>query len=403
VALEVERGPHYVGQAIELVLATTAGRERPEVVVPKLAAPDGRLIALGTEFQALSTSAIGDIVEERNRYTNRFWLVPARAGSLRLPPFRLRTGSQTTASMSPVLNIQRLPDAGRPATFLGGVGAVDVSAQVRPSILRVGQDIEYRILLTGPGALGSIHEPNLERLRKLPLELKIKALAPEETPSPPSRVFRYRIRPLRAGAATLPAVVVSWFDPKNRRYLSKASPALSVRVVDVDSFDPSSLRYEDGRQGEVKTELLGLAAIGAGGLMCAAMGAVWLRAQSRRKRTDPARLAARLVDSLNPGSPPDQVARAINCGLTAVLQAAVNRPAGALTPAEAGASMVQLTGREDLGEWASRLIAACDRSQFAGVDSRDAASQLVREGRELFSVLAATLPALEPSRQARLE
>ena len=61
--------------------------------------------------------------------------------------------------------------------------------------------------------------------------------------SPPSRRFRYRIRPTRPGAASLPPVAVAAFDPQTARYVTRVTSSIPIRVVDVPKFDPSTLGY----------------------------------------------------------------------------------------------------------------------------------------------------------------
>jgi hypothetical protein len=388
IRLATEPGPHYVGQAVGLTLALTAGRDRPEVTPPKLAPSQAILISLGSEFQPLSTSAIGAVVDERNRYTFHFRVVPSHPGTVRIPPLQIRIGERTAASSRTILNIRRLPEAGRPASFLGGVGPVDLTTEVRPSPVRVGQAFEYRVALSGLGSLGSTQPPDLSRLRALEIEPRIEELPTEEILNPPSRVFRYRIRPLRAGQVVLPAVVVSWFDPATAQYMTKASAAHPIRVVDVAAFDTSSLDYEDTPPPHwAWTEILP-AALGAAGLLASGAGLAWVRGRRRNRRSDPARLASRLARSLNADQPPEQLAHAVTDGLIAVLHAAVERPPGALTPGEARDCVAQLAAGTDLADRASRLIARCDRMQFAGAEPVDAAERLVCDARALFAALA---------------
>src|SRR5512135_677599 len=241
VQAQVAPGVRYVGQAIEVRVGVVAAGERPEVVPPKIAGAD--LTLAGTSFRPISASGIGNFVMERNQFLSRFRLVPHRAGTLEIPPFRARLGERTGASRSSRLSIEAPPLVSRPAEFLGGVGPFEVAAEASQTTLRAGQEFEFRIRLTGPGALGATRGPSLARFDRVPLGLRIEPLPAEAVAEPPSRVFRFRLRPTRAGEAVLPPVAVAAFDPTSNQYVTKVTAGVSIRVVTVPQFDPTSLDY----------------------------------------------------------------------------------------------------------------------------------------------------------------
>ena len=136
-----------------------------------------------------------------------------------------------------------MPPEGRPAAFLGGVGDFSVEADVSPATVRVGQELTYRITVTGPAAWGMTARPDLSRLERLAIAPRIEALPDETIHEPPSRTFVTRLRPTRPGDAVLPPVVIAAFDPETLRYFSKATKGLAVKAVAVPAFDPRSLDY----------------------------------------------------------------------------------------------------------------------------------------------------------------
>ncbi len=174
----VAPGPYYAGQGIPIEVVTVAGGERPEVDVPRV--PGAEVIATGTRFRPISTSAIGNVVNETNRYTFTFEVLPERAGTLTVPSFRVSDGERSGRTAPLRLDVRPLPVVGRPASFLGGVGPLEVSAVARPSRVRVGQTFDYRIILRGPGARGSTQAPDLSRFDALPI-------APGSSRPPPRR------------------------------------------------------------------------------------------------------------------------------------------------------------------------------------------------------------------------
>ncbi len=73
--------------------------------------------------------------------------------------------------------IQPVPLEGRPAAFLGGVGRFALQAEAIPNVVRVGQELEFRIKVTGPAAWGMTDRPVLERFERLPIQSADRAQA----------------------------------------------------------------------------------------------------------------------------------------------------------------------------------------------------------------------------------
>src|SRR5512135_837135 len=384
VRTQVAPGVHRVGQAIEVRVGVVAAGERPEVVPPKVAGAD--LTLVGTSSRPIVASGIGTLVLERDQFLSRFRLVPHRTGTLEIPPFRARLGERTGASRPLRLSIGALPPVGRPAEFLGGVGPFEVAAEASPTTLRAGQEFEFRIHLTGPGALGATRRPGLARFDRVTLGLRVEPRPTDVVAEPPSRIFRYRLRPTRAGEAVLPPVAVAAFDPESDQYVTKVTAGVPIRVVAVPRFDPTSL--DDGPEpntASTRAVERGTLHIGFGaGLLLASLVLAWAWRRPDR-RSGPGRLARQLSCSFDAGRAPEEVARAITDGLIEYLALATARPRGALTPDEARRGILQAAGSTDLAARAERLVARGDRVRFAREDADT--EELVSAAWLLFSDL----------------
>ena len=134
-----------------------------------------------------------------------------------------------------------MPAAGRPASFLGGIGPFSLDARVSASSVRVGQELDLRITVSGPAAWGMTSPPELARYDRLPISLRIRFAPAEITEEPPSRTFIYHLRPLQPGNAVLPPISIASFDPKLSRFMTHATPSLPIRVVSVSAFDPGTI------------------------------------------------------------------------------------------------------------------------------------------------------------------
>jgi hypothetical protein len=358
-------GPYYVGQGIDLNVVVGGAAEAPRVAPPGVAGAE--VSDLGMVVRPLASDAIGDVVNEVNRYIFRFRIVPVRSGTLRIPAVAARLGDRSGASAPREIAARDVPAEGRTSAFLGGVGALELGAEARPATVRVGQPFEYRIRLAGPGAHGSTQRPALAGLGRTGLGLREESLPDELAANPPARVFRWRLRPTRAGEAVLPPVAVAHFDPKARTYFTGSTPGVRVRVVDVPSFDPATLDYAPPTTRGLAVAWLGPALAGASALGFAASALVWIRRRRAAWRRDPRRLARRIAEDLEQGRGSHDPARRITEGLADYLAAAAGRSPGALTPSEARRWVAQVAGDADLADQARRLIADCDRARFAGL------------------------------------
>jgi hypothetical protein len=398
---QVPPGVYYVGQAIELRVGVEAAGEQPKVVAPRI--PDAEVTLFRSDLLQRGASGIGDVVSERIYHVFRFRIVAKREGVLEIPPVIARANDRVGSSAPVRVSVRSLPAAGRPPTFLGGVGRLEVDAEVVPETIRAGQDFEYRIQLLGPGARGSIRPPDLPGVERLAISPELEALPTEAVADPPSRVFRFRLRPTRAGEVVLPPVAIAFFDPKVGRYLTKTTPGVPVRVVDVAAFDPSSLNYGSASpgapalgstQGNAPSQSSWMARwTGAlSGLLIASIlvpvAAFVYRIAARardRRLADPARYARLVLRKLDPSSSADTSALLIAGELVRYLKRATGRPEGVLTPVEARRAFEDLANDPALGDRADRLVGACDQALYsARVGSAEA---LVEEARPLFTEL----------------
>jgi len=400
VRLEVDSGPFYTGQGIELGVAVSGRDQRPVIELPRLTSAE--LWVCGTSFQPMNATGIGQVSSGENVYITRLRLVPRRPGPLEVPAIVARLGSQSGRSRSLRLAIEPVPLEGRPAEFLGGVGDLALEASVTPTAARVGQELLYRIRITGPAAWGTTSRPNLSRLERISLGPRIRPLPDEVENEPPARTFVFRIRPTRAGPATLPPVSVAAFDPSTMRYVTRVTRGLPIRAVAVAPFDPTTIDYPPpvgGRRltvGAARSFLAALAVLLVGGTLLAVVARRrrWLAGQTGPGAAR--RFARRLARELGTrsrnhlaGNGQDGVPRQIIDGLIAYARIGTGRPPGALTPEEAERVVRRQTRSETLAAEAAALVRRCDRELFS---SRPAKAeydvvQLGSDARELFLAL----------------
>jgi hypothetical protein len=156
---------------------------------------------------------------------------PLSAGEFTFPPahlhYEVRRGflsppeSRRVSSDSARVRVLPLPEQGRPATFTGAVGRLDISAAVAPQRVAVGEAALLTVELTGRGNMRALSQPRLPELRGL----EVYAPTQEAQVSVASDVvggtkqFRWVLVPEAPGTVVIPPIEYSVFDPDLRQYV----------------------------------------------------------------------------------------------------------------------------------------------------------------------------------------
>ncbi len=420
VQAEVGRGPYFVGQGIEFRIRVTGQRRPPKIELPTI--PLARAWHIGTDTRPISRSGIGSIVAEENVFVTRFRVVPTRPGVLQIPSVPVRVEERLGRSQSLKVEILPVPAAGRPAAFLGGVGRFTLLAEVSTSAVRVGQEFDFRVTVSGPAAWGMTEPPELMRYDRVPLGLRIRTGPTQTIDEPPQRTFTYHLRPSRPGDAVLPPMAIASFEPTLSRFMTQATPSVPVRVVAVSPFDPGTI--DDGaRSRPVRPSVNGRWI--AWSLSALALGAAYITLAVLRKRLRSRRLAresaarhfaARLARSLSLDGFPAGVAvfqessvmvplidnaegslrpaaRRVRDLLIHYLELGAERPPGALTPDEALQGVTLVSQSADLGARAGRLMASSDRVLYGENAANIGAPEFLEQARSLFEALGKAKPS----------
>ena len=137
------------------------------------------------------------------------------------------------ASRPVAIDVVPLPDEGRPSSFAGHVGALDVSTSVDRVAVETNEALTLTVEYSGTGNLRTLAAPEVE----FPVEFET---FPPETSDRISegggslrgtRSFSYVLIPRAPGELTIPAIDVSYFDPATERYGSARSQPLEVSVT----------------------------------------------------------------------------------------------------------------------------------------------------------------------------
>ncbi len=184
---------------------------------------------------------IGDIGSGALVYEERRALFPARAGRLEVPEARLRCSvgqgdalrTVTVAVPALTLEVKALPERGRPESFAGLVGPLQLDAAVLPGEIALGESTRLSIRVHGTGNVWSAAEPldveaTLPGVDVLPQPPQVDVDAGERVVAHKS--FRYDLVPRRTGRLVIPALHLDYFDPIERRFARAETRPIAIAV-----------------------------------------------------------------------------------------------------------------------------------------------------------------------------
>ncbi len=360
--LEVLTSRAYVGQAIESHISVVAGERLPSVTIEKSEGVDVILLS-GVEVQPRAASGIGERILIENNYRFPVRIVPRRPGRLTLP--RIRVSEDQRSGVVPIqkLTVLSPPATGRTSAFLGGVGAMDAAVEVRPETVSLGESIEFRWKLNGPGSIGSSDPstiPGLIRPR-----WQIEPLATESVVDPPSRTFRYRLKPDQPGVQTIGPILVSTLNPASGTYRTTVTKAITIRVIDVPRFDSATLPTIQSLTAATD-RLRVIITLGLSGLMFSLFLVLFARFwHIRRTRTDVTRLSLELAKRIERAKGVLAVGEVTNSALGEFFQTVAGRAPGALTPEEARDLAVSFNMSSGVAEALIEVVQRLDEARYA--------------------------------------
>ena len=140
--------------------------------------------------------------------------------------------SLTTDSIP--IEVIPLPAEGRPESFRGHVGRLDVISRVDRTDMEVGDTLTLRVEVSHEGYSPATPEPEIA----FPAGFEVIEPETDDTPGrgdglSATRVYLYRLVATREGSYRIPPVEVSWFDPELESYGTSSTQPFDLTVVGV--------------------------------------------------------------------------------------------------------------------------------------------------------------------------
>jgi hypothetical protein len=155
-----------------------------------------------------------------------------------LSPLALMGGNSVQViaqSPSLTLDVQPVPQTGRPSDFAGAVGEFTVKAEVDKKSAKAYDDlVGLDVIIEGQGNTESLSPP------KLPEMSNFTVLGdPEQQVSGRKdgddyisvKKFSYTLRPTQAGNQAIPPIELSYFDPKKKEFIEASSNAIPMEIA----------------------------------------------------------------------------------------------------------------------------------------------------------------------------
>ncbi|MHC5144452.1 MAG: BatD family protein [Planctomycetota bacterium] len=157
------------------------------------------------------------------------------------------------------LQVQALPQAGRPADFYGLVGNYTISAGATPTEVNVGDPITLTIQVGGSQFLKPVQWPQLEAIPQMAESFKMPSERSDGEIINDVKVFTQTIRPSHDAVKQVPPIPLSFFDAEAGRYRTvytepvplQVSPTRIVTGGDVETrqFSASAKKIEVIKEG----------------------------------------------------------------------------------------------------------------------------------------------------------
>ena len=145
-------------------------------------------------------------------------LYPQKTGQILITSAQLKLpikGNPKTLKTKPIpLNVQPLPEVGRPTNFMGAVGEYNITAQVDRNKLEVRKALTLTLEISGVGNIKTVTPPKISPINGFRVEtpIHVKGDADNRT------TYTYVLIPLKGGILQIPAIEFAYFSPVKNSY-----------------------------------------------------------------------------------------------------------------------------------------------------------------------------------------
>lgn len=158
-------------------------------------------------------------------------LYPLNIGKILIKPSQLELPIKDRPKIlktDPIpVNVQPLPELGRPSDFNGAVGEYHITAQVDRTKLVVRNALTLTLNISGTGNFKTVNPPKLASLSGF----RIDPPKQVSTNTSDGSIYTYVLIPLRAGFLRIPALEFSYFNPSTEDYQTTHTTPIPITVL----------------------------------------------------------------------------------------------------------------------------------------------------------------------------
>lgn len=158
-------------------------------------------------------------------------LYPQKTGQILIQPAALKLpikrNPKTLKTKSVPLNVQPLPEVGKPANFTGSVGQYNITVQVDRRKLEIRKALTLSLQITGSGNIKTVSPPQIPTISGF-------RIAPQNlvnTTNDNTRVYTYAITPLKVGILLIPKIEYVFFNPNKHTYQTTQTPPILITIL----------------------------------------------------------------------------------------------------------------------------------------------------------------------------
>lgn len=189
------------------------------------------------------------------------YLFPQRSGKLTIDPIELdwvvRVKSKRQQSIfdqffggggqdvvvklksKPVtIDVQALPEAGKPDNFTGAVGNFSFNAKLNHDKVKANESLNLKLTISGKGNISLVSTPKINFPDGFETyEPKVNETVSTTNGVSGTKTYEYLVIPRKSGEFILKDINFSYFDVEKKKYVTLPSPEIKITV---DAADPNS-------------------------------------------------------------------------------------------------------------------------------------------------------------------
>jgi hypothetical protein len=138
-----------------------------------------------------------------------------------------------------------VPLQGRPDSWCGVIGDLDVQSRISPTDARVGQPLTLTLALTGTGSLNDAFAPDLTKLDEVNRRFRVYDSTSKATDG--GRTFTYSLRAKEAGELEFPPIELSWFNPLREKFVTGKTSPIPLTIAKSEVLAPENIIASQNR------------------------------------------------------------------------------------------------------------------------------------------------------------